>query len=172
MSIQTMTNCALIIIGAIIMLISIIQAEGLKKSMPFVPERHRKRVRMYLRFHRGLMVFFLIGYLVVMAAFAMRYSLHSETFISLIFLFGAIFVFIGVAVQSRLLDEVQQTIQGILPICAKCKKIRVADGDPKDPNMWKRIEAYISERVDVAFSHGYCPKCFDEEMKKIDSLKG
>ena len=172
MSIETMTNCALIFLGAIIMLISIIQAEGLKKTLPFVPERHRKRIRMYLLFHRGLMVFFLIDYLVVMAAFAMRYSLHHEIFVSLIFLFGAIFVFIGIAVQSRLLAEVQQTIQGILPICAKCKKIRVGDGDPKDPKMWKRIEAYISERVDVAFSHGYCPECFDEEMKKIDSSNG
>ena len=169
MRIQTMINCAIIFIGAIIMLISIVRADDLMNTMPFIPEGHRKRIKIYLLSHRGLMVFFLIGYVVVMVAFAIRYSLLSETFVSVIFLFGAIFVFSGIAVQSRLLAEMQQTLQGILPICMKCKKIRGADGNPMDPRIWKRIETYISERTDVDFSHGYCPECFDKEMKEMNA---
>ncbi len=99
----------------------------------------------------------------VFVAFALRYSLLSETFVSIIFLSGAVFVFIEITVQARLLGEMRQTIQGLLPICVKCKKIRVGDDNPKDPTIWRRIESYISERIDVDFSHGYCPECYDEE---------
>jgi hypothetical protein len=46
-----------------------------------------------------------------------------------------------------------QTLQGLLPICASCKKIRDDDG------YWKQIEFYISEHSDAKFSHGICPDC-------------
>jgi len=44
-------------------------------------------------------------------------------------------------------------LQGILSICASCKKIRQEDGE------WKILEMYISERSDASFSHGICPEC-------------
>lgn len=75
-----------------------------------------------------------------------------------------------ISVQSRLLSEVQNTLQGILPICANCKKIRVEGGNPKDHRAWRSIENYISEKTDVGFSHGYCPQCFEEEMKKLEEM--
>ena len=46
-----------------------------------------------------------------------------------------------------------QTLSGMLPICASCKKIR------DDTGYWKRIEDYISEHSDTLFSHGLCPDC-------------
>jgi len=171
-SIQTIWNCLVILFGAIIMLISIVRAKGLMKAMPFVPERQRKNIKRYLILHRGLMIFFFFGYFVILAAFVFKYSLISDAFVSIIFLFGAVFVFIGIDVQSRLLSEVQTTLHGILPICFKCKKIRIAGGNPKDPRAWKRIENFISKRADVDFSHGVCPECFEKEMKKIEGIKG
>jgi hypothetical protein len=45
------------------------------------------------------------------------------------------------------------TLEGILPICASCKKIRQEDGD------WTVLEKYISERSESRFSHGVCPEC-------------
>lgn len=154
------------------MLTSIVRAKGLMKAMPFVPERQRRHIKRYLILHCGLMIFFFFGYFVILAAFVFKYSLISETFVSVIFLFGAVFVFIGIDVQSRLLSEVQTTLHGILPIRAKCKKIRIVDGNPKDPRAWKRIENFISKRADVEFSHGYCPECFEEELKNIEGIKG
>lgn len=44
-------------------------------------------------------------------------------------------------------------LQGLLPICMHCKKIRT------DPETWQRIESYIMEHADVTFSHGLCPEC-------------
>lgn len=53
--------------------------------------------------------------------------------------------------QKRL-DEIKQ-LRGILPICAKCKKIR------NDKGFWEKIEVYICEHSDAEFSHGLCPDC-------------
>lgn len=43
-------------------------------------------------------------------------------------------------------------LEGLLPVCASCKNIRVGD-------TWIPIETYISERSDALFSHGLCPEC-------------
>ena len=44
-------------------------------------------------------------------------------------------------------------LEGILPVCASCKKIRDEKGD------WQPIEYYIHERSEAEFSHGICPEC-------------
>ena len=167
MSIHIFSDSLLIGSGAIIMLISIVGTKGLMKALPFVPERQRRYIRLNLLLHRSLMTFFLCGYLVVLAAFVFNYSFISDTFVSLIFFFGSIFVFVGVSVQSRLLTEIQKTLHGILPICCKCKKIRSAGADQRDPLAWKVLEEYLTEKTSVDFSHGLCPDCFEEEMKDL-----
>lgn len=52
-----------------------------------------------------------------------------------------------------------RTLQGILPICMYCHKIRT------DQESWDRIEHYIAEHSDAEFSHGICPDC----MRKYHS---
>lgn len=49
-------------------------------------------------------------------------------------------------------SQVKQ-LQGMLPICSYCKKIR------NDQNYWQKVEGYISDHTDVEFSHGICPDC-------------
>jgi transcriptional regulator with PAS, ATPase and Fis domain len=46
-----------------------------------------------------------------------------------------------------------QTLSGMLPICAYCKKIR------DDKGYWSQVEEYISKHTDTQFSHGICPEC-------------
>jgi hypothetical protein len=46
-----------------------------------------------------------------------------------------------------------RTLQGFLPICARCHKIR------DDKGYWERIEVYIQDRTQAKFSHGVCPDC-------------
>ena len=167
MNTLTSVNFLLILAGAFIMLTGIIRAKDIMEYVPFVPENYRTHIKRNLLLHRGLMAFFFCGYLVVLASFVLHYHIASETFVSVIFLCGAIFVFIGISVQSRLLAGVQHTLTGIMPICSKCKKIRAADGDPHDKQAWHQIEDYITQQSDIAFSHGYCPDCYGKEMKKI-----
>jgi len=57
-----------------------------------------------------------------------------------------------IAKLEAALAEVRN-LQGILPICASCKKIRQEDGG------WIGLEKYISERSAARFSHGLCPEC-------------
>lgn len=53
-----------------------------------------------------------------------------------------------------------RTLQGILPICSHCKKIR------DDQGSWNQIEAYISAHTDVLFSHGLCADCLKEHYSR------
>jgi DNA-binding response OmpR family regulator len=45
-------------------------------------------------------------------------------------------------------------LQGLLPICSYCKKIR------NDQNYWEQVDGYLTKNADVKFSHGICPDCF------------
>lgn len=49
-----------------------------------------------------------------------------------------------------------KTLQGFIPICAKCKNIR------DDKGYWNGIEDYISRHTEAQFSHGLCPACAEE----------
>jgi hypothetical protein len=53
---------------------------------------------------------------------------------------------------QKALSEIN-TLSGLLPICASCKKIR------DDKGYWNQIEAYIRDRSEAEFSHSICPKC-------------
>ena len=44
-------------------------------------------------------------------------------------------------------------LEGLLPICANCKKIR----DEND--RWQHMEIYITDHASVEFTHGLCPEC-------------
>lgn len=57
-------------------------------------------------------------------------------------------------------------LQGLLPICSYCKKIR------DDGNYWHQVEEYFSQHSDMKFSHGICPHCFEKEMvPQLETLK-
>ena len=56
------------------------------------------------------------------------------------------------------LKHVQQ-LQGLLPICSYCKKVR------DDNNYWHQVEEYISHHSDAKFSHGICPDCYEKIVK-------
>ena len=55
--------------------------------------------------------------------------------------------------QTRKLAKEVQLLEGLLPICSFCKKIRDAE------EKWQPIEQYIGERSQASFSHGLCPDC-------------
>jgi len=44
-------------------------------------------------------------------------------------------------------------LNGIIPVCAWCKKIRDQRGD------WHQVEAYLATRSDASFTHGICEDC-------------
>ena len=50
-------------------------------------------------------------------------------------------------------------LEGILPICSNCKRIRLEGTDPRNQDSWIQIESYISNRTEARFSHSICPDC-------------
>jgi CheY-like chemotaxis protein len=73
-----------------------------------------------------------------------------------------------IELQLALMDRVEQLesalshierLQGLLPICSYCKKIR------DDQKYWQEIEIYISEHSDAEFSHVICPDCNEKILK-------
>jgi DNA-binding response OmpR family regulator len=67
-----------------------------------------------------------------------------------------------VELQGKLANRVRELadalarvklLQGLLPICAWCKKIR------DDHNYWLQVEEYISAHSEATFTHGICPDC-------------
>lgn len=77
--------------------------------------------------------------------------------------------------QSKLAERVQQLehalnqvkrLQGIIPICGYCKKIR------DDTDYWQTLETYISTYSEAEFSHGICPSCYEVKVQpQLDSLR-
>ncbi len=56
-----------------------------------------------------------------------------------------------------------KTLQGILPICLHCKKIR------DDEGYWQAVDQYIHNRTDARFSHALCPDCLKEHYPDYPS---
>jgi hypothetical protein len=56
-------------------------------------------------------------------------------------------------------------LEGILPVCASCKKIR------DDKGHWHQIESFIRERSDAEFSHSICPECAEKLYPEYNQHK-
>ncbi len=48
-----------------------------------------------------------------------------------------------------------KTLQGLLPICSSCKRIR------DDEGYWHQVESYVRAHSEADFSHGLCPTCVE-----------
>jgi DNA-binding response OmpR family regulator len=71
----------------------------------------------------------------------------------------------ALAMRVRQLEEALahvKNLQGIIPICSYCHKIR------SDKESWERLESYISQHSEARFSHSICPTCMKVELEKLD----
>lgn len=73
--------------------------------------------------------------------------------------------------RQRLVAELREalaqvkSLQGLLPICANCKKVR------NDEGYWQQIEYYLAEHSDAEFSHGLCPECVDNLYPELAEVR-
>jgi len=69
--------------------------------------------------------------------------------------------------NTRLVGRLQQalaevkTLQGFIPICAWCHKVR------DDAGFWQQIEKYLDARTEATFSHSICPSCASDASDEI-----
>jgi len=57
-----------------------------------------------------------------------------------------------------------QRLQGLLPICSYCKRVR------NETNYWQQVEAYLTSNSDLRLTHSVCPTCFERVMREIDGV--
>ena len=74
-----------------------------------------------------------------------RESILESVIVSIV---GVTIIFITARLFQRM-----KYLEGVLPICASCKKIR------DEKNCWHQIEVYVRDRSEAEFSHGLCPEC-------------
>jgi tetratricopeptide (TPR) repeat protein len=80
---------------------------------------------------------------------------HTQTALVVV---AALFIFVTAMVVLYLQRKRAQinTLKGLIPICAHCKKIR------NDAGYYEQLEKYISEHSEAQFSHGICQDCASE----------
>jgi hypothetical protein len=60
-----------------------------------------------------------------------------------------------------------KVLDGLIPICANCKKIR------DDKGYWDQLEIYIQTHSEAQFTHGICPDCAQKYFPHIPpEMKG
>jgi hypothetical protein len=66
-----------------------------------------------------------------------------------------------IAKLKKAIDEIQ-TLEGILPLCSFCKKIR------NDKGHWERVDVYIHEHSKADISHSVCPDCMRKHYPDLE----
>ena len=73
----------------------------------------------------------------------------ADTLVDVVILSGFAVTIHQIVRQQRQI----KVLEGMLPICSFCKRIRDQDGE------WRRMESFITERSSARFSHTFCEQC-------------
>ncbi|HEX9715636.1 MAG TPA: PAS domain-containing protein [Desulfurivibrionaceae bacterium] len=69
--------------------------------------------------------------------------------------------------KEHLIRELQASLaktkrlNGLLPICSYCKKIK------DDNGVWQQLESYLRSHAEVEFSHGICQECGEKHHPQV-----
>jgi len=56
-------------------------------------------------------------------------------------------------------------LQKLIPICGYCKRVR------DDASYWSNVDTYLKNHLDLNFSHGICPSCFEKQKAEFLASK-
>jgi hypothetical protein len=81
-------------------------------------------------------------------------TLYSQRFGEIIIELSIFFTVMAIQIVlfKRLYKRIR-FLEGFIPICANCKKIRNTE------DQWEQMEKYITEHSLAQFSHSICPDC-------------
>jgi len=68
---------------------------------------------------------------------------------------------IAVTHHTMILLGKMKYLEGFLPICSSCKRIRDEQGN------WQQLEMYINARSEAKFTHGICPQCAQQLYPEV-----
>nr|WP_320011203.1 MASE3 domain-containing protein [uncultured Desulfobulbus sp.] len=67
---------------------------------------------------------------------------------------------------QKALDDIQ-TLEGILPVCMYCKKVRDDSESGPGEGPWMRMEEFLYQKSGTALSHGCCPDCYEKLKERL-----
>jgi N-terminal 7TM region of histidine kinase len=125
--------------------------------------------RAYLRTRSGHFIAMMVGYVTYFAGLLSDGMVSSRVYsfvyvseyayllviLTMAYALLSKFVDLHLAVEDLNLSLKQrvETLHGLLPICAWCRKVR------DDSGYWNQLEEYVREHTRTEFSHGICPDC-------------
>ncbi len=73
----------------------------------------------------------------------------------------------GLKMALLIIEDIANVTQlnGLLPICSCCKKIRSEEG------LWLNFEQYIERHSEAQFTHDYCPDCINQLYRSYEQSK-
>ena len=167
MTINVLIAVIPVILGTVAIVVSIARSKMLFMAMPFVMSRGRAVVEKFLKYHRLLLILFLVGYSVLGIAIGIRVKFLSEYLIGAMSFLVAAFIYLGSLMEVRMLSEIHKTLNGLLPICSVCRKMRSPDSDAQRQDSWLPIEKFIAKEIGARLTHSFCPECMGKAIENI-----
>ncbi|HYG21405.1 MAG TPA: hypothetical protein VEH04_01395 [Verrucomicrobiae bacterium] len=90
-------------------------------------------------------------------------AVHQVTFSVLAVLLGESTDAMATLRRTRQLTTHIDLLDGLLPFCAWCKKVR------NDQGYWEQIERYIAQNSRTSVTHGVCPDCRKKFLEGVAS---
>lgn len=157
MSVLLTVAGGVVLAGAVIMLLAIQRLQRVFSTLQLVLEPARHWVQRRVRVHQAMMIAFTLLYVLMGFSFLVGWTEWSTPTLTAVLLgAGAVFVWMTVTNQQRMVAEMTHTLQHLLPICSSCKSVREGDGDAES---WSTLETFVSAQAKVKVSHGICPTC-------------
>lgn len=99
---------------------------------------------------------------------------HIQSTTLIAFQAGSVLIYAGLVtlnaerIETDLTKAMEniRTLEGFLPICANCKKIR------DDKGFWNNVEEYIEHHTEAVMTHGICPDCEKKLYPDVTSRFG
>ena len=159
--------CSLLILsGAFLLFFCFFLSGKYKTFIPYITSDAKDITTKQLAFLRILIVLFFFGYITVAILIIINFSIINNIFVAVIFFFGAIFVYLSILIYTKLLNELQNTLRGLMPICAWCKKI--LNKESKIKSDWQPIDKFIKQKTHLEFTHTICPECYKKKYNDND----
>jgi hypothetical protein len=92
---------------------------------------------------------------------------HVVTLLAFLTIAYIVRILAGHARSERALSQRIGRIEGFVPICSYCKRIRRKDADPLEERSWQRVEEYLETDAEREVSHSVCPVCAEKHSPGI-----
>ena len=145
MNFMSIIACLMIGLGALIMAINIFKFGAILYRLNQFAIQERSKIRRLFFLHQLLMVFFLAGYLVVLIAAIAKIGFIGELFVGIIFFFGAIFVFLGIMLQSRMLNSIGDSYAQVVEVSGALER-RVEERTAKLARTNERLNSELEKQ--------------------------